>query len=189
MKGSRRETDTTIMARVIELVYFSKIVNVFVAHDACRVGGHEEETNTDDAKLEESSGKARALMFEESVPKDSSNNVNVCGGNVGFMFVKIFASVHYRDQAVVRAWEEEERRETRATTTQKLCAEAVERTARVTAARHREMTFRISSMHREAKNCTLACCRLPRASISAVSLTNRTAAGCGRPYMKPLVVI
>ena len=38
LRRSRRETDTTIMARVIELLHFGKIVNVFVAHGARRVG-------------------------------------------------------------------------------------------------------------------------------------------------------
>ena len=39
LRRSRRETDTTTMARVIELLYFGKIVDVFVAHGARRVGG------------------------------------------------------------------------------------------------------------------------------------------------------
>ena len=51
------------------------------------------------------------------------------------------------------------------------------------AARDQAMTFWISSVHLDVKDCALACCPLPRATISAASLTVRTAAGCGRPYI------
>ena len=51
------------------------------------------------------------------------------------------------------------------------------------AARDRAMTFWISSVHLDVKDCALACCPLPPASISAASLTVLTAGGCGRPYI------
>ena len=75
-------------------------------------------------------------MLQESVSKDSSNNVNVCGGNAGVM-----------------------------------------------ASRDRAMTFWISPLHLEVKDCALTCCPLPRASVSAASLTVLTSAGCGRPHI------
>ena len=54
---------------------------------------HEEQRNLEDAKLQDTCGDARALMFQESVSKDFSNNVNVCGDNAGVMFGKKLACV------------------------------------------------------------------------------------------------
>ena len=78
------------MTRVIELLYVRKIVNVFVAHDARRVGDMKkrETPMTRTYKITEVTH-----MFQESASKDSSNNVNVCGGNAGVMFGRKLACV------------------------------------------------------------------------------------------------
>ena len=122
-------------------------------------------------------------MFHESVSKDSSNNIIVCGGNAGVMFGRKLQCFHQNGSTCCARVGGGAKGAIRATTTQRLRAQAVERTARVMAARDRAMTFWISSLHLDVKDCALACCPLPRASISAASLTVLTAGGNGRPYI------
>ena len=109
LRRSRRETDTTIMARVIELLYFRKIVNVFVAHDARRVGGMKKRETP----------MTRSYKIPE-VAQERSCFKNLCQKTPPTTLLSVEAtlvscleghsSVSSRmDQLVVRRWEEERR--------------------------------------------------------------------------------
>ena len=98
-------------------------------------------------------GSERALMFQESVSKDSSNNIIVCGGNAGVMFGKKLQCFQQNGSAFCARMGGGAKRAVRATATQRLRAQAVERAARVVAARDRAMTFCISSLHPDVKDC------------------------------------
>ena len=183
LRRSRRETDTTIMTRVIELLYFGKIVDVFVAHGALRVGGMKKRQTP----------MTRSYQTAE-VAQERSCFMNLCHKTYPTTFMSVEATLvsclegnsrvsSRMDQAVVRWCGGGAKGAIRATTTQRLRAQAVERTARVMTARDRAMTFCISSLHLDVKGCALTCCPLPRPSISAASLTVLTAGGCGRPYI------
>ena len=191
LRRSRRETDTTIMARVIELLYFRKIVNVFVAHGARRVGGMKKRQTQ----------MTRSYQIPE-VAQERSCFKNLCQKTFPTTLMSVEATLvsclegnsrvsSRMDQAVVR-WCEEERMEQRGKLgplQRKKIALKPSKEQRVMAARDRVMTFWISSVHLDVKDCALTCCPLPRASISAASLTVLTAGGCGRLYIVLLGVI
>ena len=74
------------MARVIELLYFCKIVNVFVDHDARRDG----------CMKKRQTPMTRSYQIPEVAQErsqDFSNNIIVCGGNAGVMFGRKLACV------------------------------------------------------------------------------------------------
>ena len=108
-RRSRRETDTTIMTRVIELLYFRKTVNVFVDHDARRVGGMKKRQTP----------MTRSYQIPE-VAQERSCFKNLCQKTPPKTLLSVEAtlvsclegnfSVYSRmDQPVVRRWEEERR--------------------------------------------------------------------------------
>ena len=109
LRRSRRETDTTIMTRVIELLYFRKIVNVFVAHGARRVGG-----------MKKRQTPMTRIYQTPEVAQERSCFKNLCQKTPPTTLLSVEAtlvsclegnsSVSIRmDQPVVRGWEEERR--------------------------------------------------------------------------------
>ena len=108
-RRSRRETDTTIMTRVIELLYFGKIVDVFVAHGARAVGGMKKRQTP----------MTRSYKIPE-IAQERSCFKNLCQKTFPTTLMSVEATLvsclegnsrvsSRMDQAFVSGWEEERR--------------------------------------------------------------------------------